>query len=182
MGDVPVTTLDAGLRTSLLDRLRVGTLALDMLIVSGVALMLGLIRLGAPALWYDEAYTVRQIERSYVEQIEGYQPFYYWIQKPWTSVAGVSEWALRFPSVVGAMVACALLVVLARKLFDRRIALLRASSLQRARSLSSGRSRRGSIHGSSSCAWLRRSSYFALSRRARARLGSSTDSLRRPCS
>ena len=30
---------------------------------------------------------------------------------------------MRFPSVVGAMLACALLVVLARKLFDRRIAL-----------------------------------------------------------
>ena len=31
---------------------------------------------------------------------------------------------MRFPSVVGAMLASALLVVLARKLFDRRIALL----------------------------------------------------------
>jgi mannosyltransferase len=92
--------------------------------VSGVSLVLGLIRLGAPALWYDEAYTYRQIHKSYLEQFEGYQPFYYWIQKPWTSLAGTSEWAMRFPSVVGAMLASALLVVLARKLFDRRIALL----------------------------------------------------------
>jgi mannosyltransferase len=83
-----------------------------------------LIKLGAPALWYDEAYTVRQIQRSYLEQFEGYQPFYYWVQKPWTAVAGTSEWALRFPSVVGAMLACGLLVVLAAKLFDRRVAML----------------------------------------------------------
>ena len=103
--------------------MRASSLTLDVAIVSGVALVLGLIRLGTPALWYDEAYTFRQINRSYIEQFEGYQPFYYWIQKPWTSVVGTSEWAMRFPSVVGAMLACALLVVLARKLFDRRIAL-----------------------------------------------------------
>src|SRR3990172_721717 len=109
---------------TLIDRLRASTLALDIAIVSGVSLVLGLIRLGTPALWFDEAYTYRQINRSYIEQFEGYQPFYYWILKPWTSVAGVWEWALRFPSVVGAMLACALLVVLARKLFERWVALL----------------------------------------------------------
>ena len=116
---------DAGRRPggTLIDSVRAGSLTLDVAIVSGVALVLGLIRLGTPALWYDEAYTFRQINRSYIEQFEGYQPFYYWIQKPWTSVVGTSEWAMRFPSVVGAMLACALLVVLARKLFDRRIAL-----------------------------------------------------------
>ena len=112
------------IEAGLVERLRASTLALDIAIVSGVSLVLGLIRLGAPSLWYDEAYTYRQIHKSYLAQFEGYQPFYYWIQKPWTSVAGTSEWAMRFPSVVGAMLASALLVVLARKLFDRRIALL----------------------------------------------------------
>ena len=123
MGDVPVT-LDASLRTSLFDRLHVGTLALDMLLVSGVALVLGLIRLGVPALWYDEAYTVTKIRQSFGDQIEGLNPLYYTFLKPWTTLAGTSEWALRFPSVVGAMLACALMVVLARKLFDRNVALL----------------------------------------------------------
>jgi mannosyltransferase len=103
---------------------RASTLALDIAIVSGLSLVLGLIRLGVPGLWYDEAYTYRQIRRSYLEQFEGYQPLYYWIQKPWTSLAGISEWAMRFPSVVGAMLAAALLVVLARRLFDRWTALL----------------------------------------------------------
>lgn len=115
---------EARLAASLFHRVRSSSLAVDIALVSGVALVLGLIRLGAPALWVDEAYTVRQINRGFIEQFEGYQPFYYWIQKPWTGVAGQSEWALRFPSVVGAMLATALLVVVARKLFDRRTALV----------------------------------------------------------
>jgi len=106
------------------ERIRTSTLALDVALVSSVSLVLGLIRLGTPSLWYDEAYTFRQIHKGYLEQFDGYQPFYYWIQKPWTGIAGTSEAAMRFPSVVGAMLACALLVVLARKLFDRRTALL----------------------------------------------------------
>jgi mannosyltransferase len=106
------------------ERLRASTLVLDVALVSGVSLVLGLIRLGSPALWYDEAYTFRQIRKGYLEQFDGYQPFFYWIVKPWTDVAGTSEWALRFPSVVGAMLAAALLVVLARRLFDRRVALV----------------------------------------------------------
>jgi len=118
------TRANPRIEAGLVEHLRAGSLALDIAIVSGVSLVLGLIRLGAPSLWYDEAYTYRQINKSYLAQFEGYQPFYYWIQKPWTSIAGTSEWAMRFPSVVGAMLAAALLVVLARKLFDRRIALL----------------------------------------------------------
>jgi mannosyltransferase len=100
------------------------SLVVDIALVGGVALVLGSIRLGGPALWYDEAYTYRQINKGYLEQFEGYQPFYYWIVKPWTALAGDSEWAMRFPSVVGAMLAAALLVVLARKIFSRRVALL----------------------------------------------------------
>jgi mannosyltransferase len=106
------------------ERMRAGTLAIDIAIVSGVSLLLGLIRLGSPALWFDEAYTYRQINKGYLDQFDGYQPFYYWIQKPWTDLVGTSEWALRFPSVVGAMLAGSLLVVLGRRLFDRRVALL----------------------------------------------------------
>ena len=124
---VPTDTAVANARSgpgALGERLRAGTLALDVALVGAVSLILGLIRLGAPSLWFDEAYTYRQINKGYLDQFDGYQPFYYWIQKPWTDLAGTSEWAMRFPSVVGAMLASALLVVLARKLFDRRVALL----------------------------------------------------------
>lgn len=123
-------TLDATRRIearpvqSLLARLRTRSLALDLLVVSGVSLVLGSIRLGSPSLWYDEAYTYRQIQKGYLDQFDGYQPFYYWIEKPWTDLAGTSEWAMRFPSVVGAMLASALVVVLARKLFSANVGLL----------------------------------------------------------
>jgi len=121
--DAPPADARVGLG-GILERARASTLALDIALVSAVSLVLGLIRLGSPALWYDEAYTYRQINKGYLDQFDGYQPFYYWIQKPWTDVVGTSEWAMRFPSVVGAMLASALVVVLARKLFDRRVALL----------------------------------------------------------
>src|SRR5262249_24259858 len=46
------------------------------------------------------------------------------LMRLWTSVAGESEWALRLPSVLGAVLAAALVVVLARKLFDGWVPLL----------------------------------------------------------
>ena len=120
--DVPPAV--ARVRPSIAARVRTRSLAVDLLVVSGVALVLGLIRLGSPSLWFDEAYTYRQIHKGYLDQFDGYQPFYYWIEKPWTDLAGTSEWAMRFPSVVGAMLASALVVVLARKLFDPSVALV----------------------------------------------------------
>jgi mannosyltransferase len=115
---------DARVDERAFDRLGAHTLVLDIALVSAVSLVLGLIRLGSPSLWYDEAYTYRQIHKGYIDQFDGYQPFYYWIEKPWTDLAGTSEWALRFPSIVGAMLASALVVVLGRKLFDRNVALV----------------------------------------------------------
>jgi mannosyltransferase len=113
-----------GFARRLADRLRAGTLAFDILIVSGVALVLGLIRLGAPAVWVDESFTVDDLEHQYSFYLEGYYWLFYTVEKPWTLVAGTSEWALRLPSVIAAMLSCALLVVLGRRLFDRRIALI----------------------------------------------------------
>jgi mannosyltransferase len=114
----------AGVSTRLGERLRVGSLTLDVLIVSSVALVLGLVQLGAPSLWVDESLTADEITWPYARSLEGYYWLYYSIEKPWAAFAGYSEWALRFPSVVAAMLSGALMVVLARRLFDRRIALL----------------------------------------------------------
>jgi hypothetical protein len=106
-------------------RIASSTLALDVSVVASVALVLGLIRLGTPSFWVDEAFTAWRTEQSYGELVEGYHWLYQTIVNVWATFAGTSEWSLRFPSVVGAMLACALLVVLARMVFDdRRIALL----------------------------------------------------------
>jgi len=104
---------------------RLGSLSFAIALVGGVSLVLGLIRLGTPSFWVDEAFTARALHRSLPALFERQVHIvYYAILKPWGFVAGDSEWALRFPSVVGAALACVLLVVLARMVFDRWAALV----------------------------------------------------------
>lgn len=106
-------------------RVRTGSLAVDAVIVSAVALGLGLIQLGAPSLWFDEALTAEEITWRYSRSLEGLYWLYYTIEKPWAAVAGYSEWSLRLPSVVATMLSGVLMIVLARRMaFDRRVALL----------------------------------------------------------
>ena len=106
------------------DRVRSGSLTLDIAIVATTAFVLGLIRLGAPSLWIDESLTWSEIRRPFWSYLEGYYWLYYSLERPWTLLAGNSEWALRFPSVLGSVLACSLLVVLGRKLLGRSVALV----------------------------------------------------------
>ena len=105
---------------------RAPSLAVGIVVASGIALVLGLFRLGAPSLWFDEAFTADAVHRSpeWWFDNDQYHVLYDAISRAWTSFAGTSEWALRLPSVFGAMAACALLVVLARKVFDGWVALV----------------------------------------------------------
>ena len=105
---------------------RAPSLAVGIAVASGIALVLGLIRLGAPSLWFDEAFTADAVHRSpeWWFDNDQYHVLYDAVSRAWTSFAGTSEWALRLPSVFGAMAACALLVVLARKVFDGWVALV----------------------------------------------------------
>lgn len=100
-------------------------LRLDIAIVAAVSLTLGLIRLGAPAFWVDESFTARATNRSVPTIVEQQvHALYYLLVKAWATLAGDSEWALRFPSVLAAALSCALLVVLGNKILDRRTALI----------------------------------------------------------
>lgn len=107
-----------------LERLRGNSLTVDLAIVGGVVLVLGLFRLGAPALWVDEAFTAKAVRNTLISPLDQYHWFYYALLTPWTALAGDAEWALRMPSVVASMVACGLLVVVGRRLFDRRVGLV----------------------------------------------------------
>ena len=122
MADMPAPAVPR--RTGVLARVGMSSLAVDVVIASGVALLVGLIRLGRPSFWMDESLTALEIQWSYDRALDGYYWLYYSIEKPWAAFAGSSEAALRFPSVLGTMIACALLVALGHKLFDRRIALV----------------------------------------------------------
>jgi mannosyltransferase len=119
-----VTTLRLEAESGTQAEARAGHLLLDVILVGGVALVLGLVRLGTPSFWADESFTARAVEGSALDLFDGYHGLYYSIAKPWAFAFGTSEAALRFPSVVGAMLAAALLVVLGRKLFDRWVALV----------------------------------------------------------
>ena len=121
MADMPATAV--GRRTGVLARTRVSSLAVDVVVASGLALVVGLFRLGTPSFWMDESLTALEIQWSYDRALDGYYWLYYSIEKPWPPRRLVGG-RLRFPSVLGTMLACALLVVLGRKLFDRRVALV----------------------------------------------------------
>ena len=111
--------LEPRVEPSVLERVTAHSRTLDVALVSGVALVLGLIRLGTPSFWIDEAYTASEMQRVLIDTIDAqYHVLYYWIERSWTAVAGTSEWAMRFPSVLGSMFAGSLMVVLARKIFD----------------------------------------------------------------
>ena len=105
---------------------RAPSLVAGIVVASGIALVLGLIRLGTPSLWFDEAFTSDAVHRSPEWWVDNdqYHVLYDSVARAWTSLAGTSELALRLPSVFGAMAACALLVVLARKVFDGWVALV----------------------------------------------------------
>jgi mannosyltransferase len=100
------------------------SLAVDVACVSAVALVLGVIRLTAASLWVDETFTAKAVRENLFNPLDQYHWLYYLGLKPWVLVAGTSEWAVRLPSVFAAMVASGLLVVVARRLVERRVALV----------------------------------------------------------
>lgn len=108
-----------------LARARSSALTRDISLAMGVSLLVGLFRLGTPSIWVDEAATARAVHTRYLDLMtDNYHWLYYSIMKPWGLAAGTSEWALRLPSVLGAMLACGLLVLLARRLVDGPTALI----------------------------------------------------------
>ena len=88
------------------------------------SLALGVFQLGEPSIWIDEAYTAERADRgwSYGDLRVDLMWLYYVLVKTWALVAGTSEFALRLPSVVGAVIAVGLLYGLARKMFGERVA------------------------------------------------------------
>ena len=99
------------------------------------ALALGLIRLGAQPIWYDEQVTRDTAMRSWSgiwdasRATEAPHLVYYALLKPWLAVAGTSDWALRAPSVVAAAFAAAATAVLGRTLFGRGAGLVAGIAL-----------------------------------------------------
>ncbi len=96
-----------------------------------LAFALRVYRLPAQSLWYDEGvswYLTRMsLPALTVWTANDIQPpLYYYLLWPWTRLAGTSEYALRFPSVVFGALTVPLLWTTARRLLDDRAAWLAA--------------------------------------------------------
>jgi mannosyltransferase len=89
-----------------------------------VALGLGLIRLGAQPLSFDERFTRDTATLPWsgiwdaARDTEAPHLVYYALLKPWLAVFGTSDWALRLPSVLFGALAAAATGALGRRLFD----------------------------------------------------------------
>ena len=65
----------------MLARTRVSSLAVDVVVASGLALVVGLFRLGTPSFLMDESLTALEIQWSYDRALDGYYWLYYSIEK-----------------------------------------------------------------------------------------------------
>ncbi len=103
--------------------------------VFAVALALGLIRLGAQPLSFDEEFTRDTATRSWsgiwdaARDTEAPHLVYYALMKPWLAVFGESEWALRLPSVLFGALAAGATATLGRRLFGELAGLVAGLAL-----------------------------------------------------
>lgn len=102
-----------------------------MLVLAGVAFLLRVLHLGTQSLWRDEVDAIRFSSWSFRELVTGLTwtghngPLFFLLLRPWRSLTGDSEFALRYPSALMGTLAIPLGFVLARQLgFSRQTGLL----------------------------------------------------------
>ncbi len=103
--------------------------------VFAVALALGLIRLGAQPLSFDEVFTRDTATLSWsgiweaARDTEAPHLVYYSLLKPWVAAFGTSEWSLRLPSVLFGALAAGGTALLGRRLFGELAGLVAGLAL-----------------------------------------------------
>lgn len=123
MKDAGRTTQDAGRRTK--------AFVYCPLSFVLIAFALRVFRLDAQSLWYDEAFSVYLAHFDLATMVartaaDIQPPLYYVLLHFWIALAGDSEFALRFLSLVFGIVTVPLMYVTARRLFDATTAHLAA--------------------------------------------------------
>jgi mannosyltransferase len=83
------------------------------------------------SLWLDEGHTINRITNSYLgmlrdSHVETQAPLYYWLNKAWCDVFGLSEYALRFPSLIFGVLGVWMIYLVGRTMFDRQAGALAA--------------------------------------------------------
>jgi hypothetical protein len=104
---------------------------LGLVAITLLAFALRLVRLDFQPLWWDEGYSVFFATRDFGTMLERtaidiHPPLYYALMQVWIFFFGKSDIALRWLSVFIGVAAIPLIYLLAKKLFDARIALIAA--------------------------------------------------------
>ena len=79
-------------------------------------------RMHTPSFWVDEAATISAIDRSLPDlfrmlgSIDAVHGFYYLLMRGWAALFGLSEFALRLPSLIAIGVAAGLVVAIGRRI------------------------------------------------------------------
>jgi mannosyltransferase len=103
--------------------------------VGVTAFGLGLVELTKQKLSYDETVTIATATRSVsgiwdtARATEAPHLVYYLLMKPWLALAGTSDWAARFPSVVFGALAALVVTMLGTHLFGRSAGLVAGGTL-----------------------------------------------------
>lgn len=102
-----------------------------LLAILGLALALRLVRLDAQPLWWDEGYSVFFATRAFPEllartAVDIHPPLYYALLQGWMLAFGSDAAALRLLSVLIGVAALPLFFIVARELFNFRVALVSA--------------------------------------------------------
>ena len=90
-----------------------------LLLILGVAAFLRFYQLDNSSLWHDEGNTWALVQRGYAEiardaAADIHPPGYYWLLKLWTSIFGVSAYAIRSLSALAGLLLVAVIYAIGR--------------------------------------------------------------------
>lgn len=91
--------------------------------IIAVAFWLRLYRLGASDIWYDEAYSIIISGRFWQDWNP---PLYFGILHYWIKLFGISEFSLRFPSLIFSVSGIYITFLLSKRLFNARVGIFAA--------------------------------------------------------
>lgn len=96
-----------------------------LLIILAFGLILRIYDLGTESLWYDEIESIDQATRDLPVLFSNFHvsPLYFLLLKYWMGIFGISEFALRFLSVIFGMGSIFLIYKIAKILFNKKVGL-----------------------------------------------------------
>ncbi|MFA5411681.1 MAG: glycosyltransferase family 39 protein, partial [Candidatus Omnitrophota bacterium] len=96
-----------------------------------IGFLLRVYRLDGPSLWFDELLTLGSMDLPLIQIVKGaatlpFPPLYHIVTHLWVKTFGISEFSLRFPSLIFSLLSIFLIFKLAKELFGRQVGLLAA--------------------------------------------------------